>query len=70
MHLGKPFFSAVFASDRPAGKERHLMSADDFQAEFDSALAAGMLTRTVTSFDGASSRHRYAAAWWKSARLR
>jgi len=65
MHNGKPFLSAVFGSDRPEGKDRHLMSSDEYQAEFGSALKAGMLTRTVTSFDGASSNHRFAAAWWK-----
>jgi Bacterial tandem repeat domain 1 len=65
MHDGQPFLSAVFGAARPAGKDRHMMSADDYQTEFDSALNAGLLTHAVTSFDGAQSQHRFAAAWWK-----
>jgi hypothetical protein len=41
------------------------MSASRYQKEFDSALKAGMLTCTVTSFDGAHSQHRFTASWWK-----
>lgn len=65
MHDGKPFLSVVFASERPSGKERHGLSADEYQKEWEGALKSGMLTRAVTSFDGAQSHHRYAAAWWK-----
>jgi hypothetical protein len=38
-----------------------------YQTVYDgeSALEAGMLTHAVTSFDGAQSQHRFAAAWWK-----
>jgi hypothetical protein len=66
MHGGQPFISAIFAS-KPTGprKDRHLMSAQAYQTEWASALNAGMLTRTVTSFDGAQSQHRFAASWWK-----
>ena len=66
MHLGKPYISAIFGQvSTGARKDRHLMSASDYQQEYVSALNAGMLTRAVTSFDGAHSQHRYAATWWK-----
>lgn len=66
MHDGQPFISAIFGHvSTPARKDRHLMSTSQYQTEFESAHAAGMLTRAVTSFDGAQSEHRYAAAWWK-----
>jgi hypothetical protein len=68
MHGGQPFLSAIFASKTPTGsdrKDRHLMSADEYQNEWTSAVNAKMLTRAVTSFDGAQSQHRFAAAWWK-----
>lgn len=65
MHDGKPYISAIFgqvaASDR---KDRHLMSASDYQTEYVSAIDGGLLTRAVTSFDRATF-HRFAAAWWK-----
>lgn len=64
MHGGQPFISAIFAS-RPGGKDRHLMSASTYQQEWRSALEAEMLTRAVTSFDGARSQHRFAAVWWE-----
>lgn len=63
---GKPHlcvaFAAVTVSDR---KDRHLMSSREFQDEWEAARKAGMLTRSVTSFDGAQTQHRFAAAWWK-----
>ena len=66
MHGGQPYISAIFGQvSTPARKDRHLMSAGQYQTEYESARAAGMLTRAVTSFDGAQSQHRYAAAWWK-----
>jgi hypothetical protein len=66
MHLGKPHISAVFGQiSTSARQDRHLMSASDYQDEFVSAHNAGMLTRAVTSFDGAQSQHRFAATWWK-----
>ena len=66
MHQGTPMLSAVFASQSTAGrKDRHRMSAAAYQEEFESALAAGLGTRVVTSFDGATSQHRFAASWWR-----
>jgi hypothetical protein len=66
MHGGQPWISVIFAQ-KPGGqrKDRHLMSADQYQQEFNSALQAGMLTRAVSSFDGAQSQHRYIAVWRK-----
>jgi hypothetical protein len=64
MHAGQPFISAIFASRPAAGrKDRHLMSGQQYQTEYTSALESGLLTRAVTSFDGASSQHRFAACW-------
>ncbi len=66
MHNGQPFLSAIFASRPTAGrKDRHLMSVTQYQDEYASALASGLLTGVVTSFDGAKSQHRFAASWWK-----
>jgi hypothetical protein len=66
MHNGQPFISAIFASKpTDARKDRHLMSAKEYQDEWSSALKAGLLTHTVTSVDGAQSQHRFAASWWK-----
>jgi hypothetical protein len=66
MHGGKPFLSVIFAQ-KPAGqrKDRHMLSQDGYQQEFNSALQAGMLTRAVSAFDGAQSQHRYIAIWRK-----
>jgi hypothetical protein len=66
MHEGRPYLSAIFLPGGAANrKDRHGMSGAAYQSEYRSALDAGMLTRCVTSFDGASSQHRYAACWWK-----
>ena len=66
MHAGKPFLSAVFGKiQTPARKDRHLLSGDKLQQEFDSALESGLLTRSITALDGAKSKHRFAASWWK-----
>jgi hypothetical protein len=63
---GKPTIAAVFAAiAAPTRKDRHGMSGSLYQDEYASALRAGMLTRSVSAFDGASSAHRFAAAWWK-----
>jgi hypothetical protein len=66
MHGGKPYLSVIFAQ-KPAGqrKDRHMLSKDGYQQEFNSALQAGMLTRAVSAFDGAQSQHRYIAIWRK-----
>lgn len=66
MHQGSPYISAIFGQvSAGARKDRHGMSGVDYQTEYASAIKAGMLTRSVTSFDGAQSQHRFAAAWWK-----
>ena len=66
VHQGKPYISAIFGKVQTAArKDRHAMSAATYQNEWDSALKSGLLTRAVTSFDGASSQHRFAAVWWK-----
>ncbi len=65
MHQGRPYISAVFAQIQTGGrKDRHGMSGSQYQSEYESALSGGMFTRAVTSFDGARSQHRFAAAWW------
>lgn len=66
LHGGQPFISVIFAQ-KPAGqrKDRHGMSAANYQQEFDSALQSGLLTRAVSSFDGAQSQHRFSAVWRK-----
>lgn len=66
VHNGQPYISAVFA-EKISGqrKDRHDMSAAEYQTEVASAVSGGLLTRAVTSFDGAQSSHRYAASWWK-----
>lgn len=66
MHNGQPFISAIFASRPTASrKDRHLMSGQQYQDEYASALKAGLLTHAVTSFDGAKAQHRFAASWWR-----
>lgn len=66
MHGGQPFYSVIF-SQQPAGarKDRHGMTAAQYQTEFDSAMAAGLPTREVSGIDGASSNHRFLAYWRK-----
>ncbi len=66
MHGGQPYITAVFASRAVSlRKDRHNMSAAQYQNEWQSAINSGALTRAVTSFDGATSTHRFAASWWK-----
>ena len=66
MHGGTPYISAIFGQvPTTARKDRHAMSASAYQIEYTGALNAGMLTRTVTAFDGAQSQHRFAASWRK-----
>jgi hypothetical protein len=66
MHEGKAYISAIFGQvSTSTRKDKHMMSASAYQDEYVSALDGGMLTRAVTSFDGASSLHRFAAVWWK-----
>lgn len=66
MHDGQPLLSVIFASKRTSTrKDRHALSSSGYQQEFENALDQGLLTRIVTSFDGAASQHRFAASWWK-----
>jgi hypothetical protein len=65
VHDGKPYISAIFGHvATSARKDRHAMSAASYQTEYVSALDGGLLTRAVTSVDGAAF-HRFAATWWK-----
>jgi hypothetical protein len=66
MHGGKPFISAIFASAvSERRKDKHALSGAAYQQEFGLAHQAGMLTRAVTSIDGAQREHRFAASWWE-----
>jgi hypothetical protein len=65
LHGGKRYFSVVFANNATTNrKDRHGMTAVQYQTEYEAALKGGALTRTVTAFDGDSS-HFFAASWWK-----
>lgn len=66
MHQGTPFYSVIF-SEQPSGqrKDRHGLTSQTYQSEFNSALNGGLLTRAVSGYDGAKSNHRYIAFWRK-----
>jgi hypothetical protein len=66
MHKGQTFYTVIF-SKKPTGarKDRHGMTSDQYQAEFDAAHAAGLLTRAVSGYDGTQADHRYIAFWRK-----
>lgn len=66
MHGGQPYYSVIF-SQKPTGsrKDRHGMSAAQYQTEFNSAMSAGLPTRAVSGIDGAGSNHRFVAFWRK-----
>lgn len=64
MHQGQPYLSVIFA--RNAGAQvsmSHGLSAAAYQAAYGQNTGARLLTRAVTSFDGASSQHRFAGIW-------
>jgi hypothetical protein len=63
MHAGAIHYTAAFAQ-RPAGqrKDRHNLTAAAFQAEFDSAMAAGLSLRSVAGIDGWLV-HQFVAVW-------
>jgi hypothetical protein len=64
-HEGKTCLAVIFASEpRGAWGARHGLGASEYQAEWESARKQGLLTRTVTGYDGAS-RHIFAAAWMR-----
>lgn len=65
LHNGQRFYSVVFANNAATNrKERHGLTTPQFQAEYETTLEGGALTRSVTAFDG-DSAHFFAAAWWK-----
>ncbi len=66
MHQSKPYFSVIFAQ-KPTGqrKDRHAMTGNKYQQEYNNALKGGLLTRTVSGYDGAKSNHRFIASWRK-----
>lgn len=66
MHQGQPYLSAIFA--QKAGGQvsaAHGLSPSAYQDAYDQNTGAGLRTRAVTSFDGASSQHRFGAVWWR-----
>ncbi len=62
---GAPFIVAIWHGATPAAsKAKHGLSGAGYQTEYDSARAAGLLTRTVTGYrDGG--QVSYAAVWRK-----
>ncbi len=62
---GAPFIVAIWhGATNAAAKAKHGMSGAGYQTEYDSARAAGLLTRTVTGYrDGG--QVAYAAVWRK-----
>lgn len=65
-HGNDIYYSVIFASAGAANrKDRHGLSASAYQTEYNSALNAGMLTRTVSGVDNAASNHEYIASWAK-----
>ena len=62
---GSPRIVAIWTSATPAGgKQRHGLSPAGYQTEWESARAAGMLTRSVTGYAEAG-KASYAASWRK-----
>lgn len=62
---GSPFLVAIWNGATPAAsKARHDMSGADYQTEYESARAAGLLTETVTGYRNGSAVD-YAAVWRK-----
>jgi murein DD-endopeptidase MepM/ murein hydrolase activator NlpD len=60
MHQGKPYYSVVFAQVPGARRDRHGMSAAQYQTEFDDA---NLPVRAVSGYDGAQQNHRFVAFW-------
>ncbi|MBI1180642.1 MAG: hypothetical protein GC201_08785 [Alphaproteobacteria bacterium] len=63
MHQGKAYYSVVFAQVPGARKDRHAMTAGQYQAEFDGAMNQGLPTRATSGYDGAQQNHRFIAFW-------
>lgn len=65
-HRGQVYYSVIFSSATSRNrKDRHGMSASKYQSEYNSALNAGQLTRSVSGVDNAASNHEYIAVWSK-----
>jgi hypothetical protein len=60
MDNGKPTYTVVFAQIPGARKDRHGMTAAEYQAEFNSA---NLPTRAVSGYDGAQQNHKFIAFW-------
>ena len=66
MHKGKAFYSVIFSSKFGKNvRARHNMSSSGYQSQYTKAAKAGLVTQTVTAFDGAKSQQRFGAAWVK-----
>lgn len=65
VHDGAPFIVAIWNSATPSGgKQKHGLTGAAYQDEWESALGAGMLTRTVAGYATGNTR-TYAASWRK-----
>ncbi len=60
MDNGKPTYTVVFAQIPGARKDRHGMTSDQYQAEFNSA---NLPTRAISGYDGAQQNHKFIAFW-------
>jgi hypothetical protein len=65
-HNGSIHYSVIF-SEKPGGqrKDRHGLTAEKYQSEWDTAIQSGLLTRAVSGCDGAMQNHVYIAMWRK-----
>jgi murein DD-endopeptidase MepM/ murein hydrolase activator NlpD len=68
-HNGAIHYSVIF-SEKPVvppkdRKDRHGMTAQEYQSEWNSAVESGLLTRAVSGCDGAAQNHIYIAMWRK-----
>jgi len=65
-HKGEVYLSAIFAKKGGGTLSAiHGASATKIQSSWQSAVNNGYSTKMITSFDGASSNHRFAALWRK-----
>jgi hypothetical protein len=65
-HNGSIHYSVIF-SENPVGtrKDRHGMTSQQYQTEYNNAIPSGLLTRAVSGCDGAVQNHIYIAMWRK-----
>ena len=63
---GKPSFSAIFAQ-KPHGDwlARHYLNGNAYQAGINHAVRSGLLTRTLSGYDGTAKTQVFAAEWRK-----